>query len=31
LYMIIEGVLIALIIWNAWKWPKVQRHSAVGN
>jgi hypothetical protein len=22
LYMIIEGVLIAVIIWNAWKWPE---------
>ena len=22
LYQIIEGVLIALIIWNAWKWPE---------
>jgi hypothetical protein len=22
LYMIIEGVLIALIIWHAWKWPE---------
>ena len=31
LYMIIEGVLIALIIWYAWKWPRVQRYGAVGN
>jgi len=31
LYMMIEGVLIALIIWYAWKWPKVQRYGAVGN
>jgi hypothetical protein len=22
LYTIIEGVLIALVIWHAWKWPK---------
>jgi len=29
LYMIIEGVLIALIIWYAWKWPKQEERKAV--
>ncbi|HJX24037.1 MAG TPA: DUF6326 family protein [Candidatus Bathyarchaeia archaeon] len=29
LYMIIEGVLIALVIWYAWKWPKQEEGKAV--
>jgi len=29
LYMIIEGVLIALIIWHAWKWPTQEERKAV--
>ena len=24
-YMIVEAVLIALIVWHAWKWPKQGR------
>jgi len=29
LYTIIEGVLIALIIWHAWKWPKQEERKVV--
>jgi len=29
LYTIIEGALIALIIWHAWKWPKQEEGKAV--
>ena len=25
LYAVVEAVLIALIVWHAWKWPKEQR------
>jgi hypothetical protein len=29
LYMIVEAVLIALIIWHAWKWPTQEERKAV--
>lgn len=28
---IVEAVLLSLVVWTAWKWPRVSRHSAVGN
>jgi hypothetical protein len=27
----VEAVLLSMIVWIAWKWPRVPRHSAVGN
>jgi hypothetical protein len=27
----VEAVLLSLIVWIAWKWPRVPRNSAVGN
>jgi len=27
----VEALLLSLIVWNAWKWPRVQSHSAVGD
>ncbi len=27
----VEALLLSLIVWNAWKWPRVQNHSAVGD
>jgi hypothetical protein len=28
---VVEAVLLSLIIWIAWKWPRVPTYSAVGN
>ena len=28
---IVEAVLLSLVVWIAWKWPRVSRNSAVGN
>jgi hypothetical protein len=28
---IVEAVLLCLIVWIAWKWPRVTRNSVVGN
>ena len=28
---IVEAVLLSLIVWIAWKWPRVPRYGAVGN
>jgi hypothetical protein len=27
----VEAVLLSMIVWIAWKWPRVPRQSAVGN
>jgi hypothetical protein len=28
---VVEAVLLSLIVWIAWKWPRVPRYNAVGN
>jgi hypothetical protein len=28
---IVEAVLLCLIVWIAWKWPRVPKHNEVGN
>ncbi|MFA5313695.1 MAG: DUF6326 family protein [Methanomassiliicoccales archaeon] len=28
---VVEAILLSLIVWIAWKWPKVPRHIEVGN
>ena len=28
---VVEVILLSLIVWIAWKWPRVPRYSAVGN
>ncbi len=28
---VVEVIILAMIVWIAWKWPRVTSHSAVGN